>query len=259
MFAELEDLRQRTLDNNLVWLQSFGCRVKREGNVVHVYHPELKDYSALLLFGGPEESYKAFREHTEGRTDCPDRQNVYVDKKAASPGLGQLLKLLGYLKTSVSYVTAGEWKRGGAPGEVLIRPATLEQADYWASVYSLGFGHVAEERVLDRGRWRIAFCANTVRHWFLTRRDAVIGVCQTCVAHGVIGVYSFTLLPAERDRRHFREAVNALGDVMAGDGGGVFYFERVKDLRSAPFISRAPKSPSGFKVIRVAEAFRRGI
>ncbi len=67
MSLELEDLRERTLANNLVWLRSFGCDVRREGNVVYVDNPEATDYCALLLFAGPEEVVRGFLHVRERR------------------------------------------------------------------------------------------------------------------------------------------------------------------------------------------------
>ncbi|HJQ33415.1 MAG TPA: hypothetical protein VJ866_14610 [Pyrinomonadaceae bacterium] len=252
----LEELRERTLANNLVWLRSFGCRVRRLGGVVFVTHPDLNDYCALLLFADPKSSYttlEAYAGHRPRRASAP---NVYVDREAYSPELRQLLSRNGCARKSVSQVTAGEWARAGRAGEVEIRAAlTWEVAD-WASVYSLGFGREGADKESDRRRWGMSFQDPAVGHWFFLRRGKVIGVCQTCDADGVVGIYSFTLVPEEREFDSVHSAVNALRAKLLEDGPARVYFERVKGPENSRPFRRLAGALSGFKVIRVSEAYR---
>ncbi len=255
-FPNLQDLRKRTLANNLIWLRSFGCHVEREGDVIYVNHPELSDYCALLLFADSKRSFEAFHRYVEGGWGGSSPPTVYVDEDAASPQLKRLLTREGYVRTSMSYVTAGEWRSAEGFTEVGIHIAELDQAGHWASIYSLGFGRAGEDAMLDRRRWRKAFHHGDIRHWFFVKRDEVIGVCQTCVAHEVTGIYSFTLVPGERNSNSIHEAIHALRAKLLEDGLVSVYFERVKNRRSVPFIFKSKKLLSGFKVIRASAAYR---
>ncbi len=120
----------------------------------------------------------------------------------------------------------------------------------------LGFGRVGGEAVLDRHRWRLAFGREEVRHWFFIRRDEVVGVCQTCDAHGVVGVYSFTLIPKGRNLSLIHGAIQTLRAKLAERGRVTTYFERVKEGSRKPFLARPAKLFTGFKVIRVAASYR---
>ncbi|MCA1621001.1 MAG: hypothetical protein LC795_17180 [Acidobacteria bacterium] len=256
MSLELRDLRERTLANNLVWLRSFGCDVRREGEVVRVDNPEARDYCALLLFAGARESFDALRRCVGGEGAGSFPPNVYVDRQADGPDLRRLLTRKGCAKTSVSYVTAGEWGRAEAAADVSIRAAERSEVAQWASAYSLGFGRGAGEGALDRQRWRLAFRHEAVRHWFFTRRDEVVGVCQTCDAHGVVGVYSFTLIHRERGLNPIHSAIRTLRAKLAERGRVTVYFERVKGGGRRPFLVGSRRLLTGFKVIRVAEGYQ---
>ena len=255
MSLELRDLRERTLANNLVWLRSFGCGVRREGDVVRVDNPEARDYCALLLFADARESYEALRRCAGEESAGSLPPNVYVDRQADSPDLRRLLARKGCAKTAVSYVTAGVWSWGEA-SNVAIIPASPAEADIWASVYSLGFGRVGDEASLDGRRWRRAFQREEVRHWFFADRGELVGVCQTCDAHGVVGVYSFTLVPGEREHGLLHRAIHTLRAKLAERGRVTVYFERVKGGGRRPFLVRSRKLLTGFKVIRVAEGYQ---
>ncbi len=252
----LEELRERTLANNLVWLRSFGCRVERRGGVVTVAHPELKDYCALLLFADPESSYEALRDYVWRWPGWAPAPSVYVDREAYSPPFRLLLSRKGCARTSVSRVTAGEWRRAARTGEVGIRAARPEEADDWASLYSLGFGREGADRESDRRRWRMSFRDADVRHWFFLRGGKVVGVCQTCDAHGVVGIYSFTLVPEERRPGRVHSAVDALRTRLVEGGPARVYFERVRGPESLRPARRPAGALAGFKVVRVSESYR---
>jgi hypothetical protein len=232
--------------------------VRREGSVVRVDNPEARDYRALLLFGGERESYDALRRCAgeEGAGSFPP--NVYVDRQADSPDLRRLLTRKGCARTVVSYVTAGEWGGGEAAADVSVRAAERRESARWASAYSLGFGRGGGEAALDRQRWRLAFGHEAVRHWFFTRRDGVVGVCQTCDAHGVVGVYSFTLINRGRGLGLIHSAIHTLRARLAERGPVTVYFERVKGGGRRPFLVGSRKLLTGFKVIRVAEGYQCG-
>ncbi|MFN2491294.1 MAG: hypothetical protein ABR501_00230, partial [Pyrinomonadaceae bacterium] len=46
-----EEVRAKTLDNNLTWLESFGCEIDRRGEIIYVHHDDLPEYDARLLIG----------------------------------------------------------------------------------------------------------------------------------------------------------------------------------------------------------------
>ena len=256
MSLELQDVRERTLANNLVWLRSFGCVVRREGGVVYVDNPEASDYCALLLFGDPDESYEAFLRYAGDARSRSLRPNVYVDRESDGPGLKRLLTRQGCARTAVSYVTAGEVSGGETWADVSVRAAEPREAERWASAYSLGFGRGGDEAALDRHRWRLAFRREEVRHWFFIRRGEVVGVCQTCDAHGVVGVYSFTLIPKGREPGLIYGAIQTLRAKLTERGPVTAYFERVKEENRNPFLAYSRKLFTGFKVIRMCAGYR---
>ncbi len=153
-------------------------------------------------------------------------------------------------------MTAGEVSGGEASYDVSVRAAEQWEIEQWASAYSLGFGRVGGEAVLDRHCWRLAFGREEVCHWFFIRRDEVVGVCQTCDAHGVVGVYSFTLIPKGRNLSLIHGAIQTLRAKLAERGRVTTYFERVKEGSRKPFLARPAKLFTGFKVIRVAASYR---
>lgn len=257
MLGLIEELRGRTLANNLLWLQSFGCRVERAGDVVYVEHRELRDYCALLLFAPPEESLAALRMSLAGERPWCFPPDVYVDETANSPALQETLATSDLVRISVNSVTVGEVSDDTGATDLTIRPAEAAEAARWSEIYSEGFGHSSVQAQLDLRRWRLSFKSDAVRHLFFVSEDEEVGVCQLCLGYGVVGVYSFTLKPEMRRRERTVAALQALRARLARRGGAHVYFERVKHKARVLYRVPSARYTPGFKVIRVSYGYRR--
>jgi hypothetical protein len=266
MTPAVEQLRETTLANNLAWLRSFGCRTQDEGDgVVRVEHATLPDFCALLLMSPTARARRTLREflaEVEGAHSAPD---VYVEEELEKGGLGavsveEALAARGFARLSANTTTAGEWTPRAATPELRARAATPEEHARWSALYSEGFGRAGRDARLDLARWELSFNSAAVVHWFFVGAGGEeVGVCQTCEASGVVGIYSFTLAPALRGPHALASAIHALRARLTERGKVLVYFERAKRKRA-----RLPHHPAnalrpapGFKVIRVTAGYSR--
>src|SRR5438034_4672133 len=104
--TSLETIRTSTLNNNLIWLQSFGCEITQYENLIRVDHPQLADYSAWLVFGSPEVALGRLRflfDETKSMSNAPD---IYLDEIAYNPSLNSALSEAGFKCNSLSLTIA---------------------------------------------------------------------------------------------------------------------------------------------------------
>lgn len=262
----LEQLRRETLANNLTWLRSFGCRVREEGEgVVSVEHAALPEYCALLLMSPGARPLAALADFLARADEAGFARDVYVDEELEGQELEGVrvpdaLAARGFVSVSANSTTAGVWTPPGeAPRGLVARAALPEERARWSALYSEGFGRDSREARIDLARWDLSFRSREVSHWFFVRENGEeVGVCQTCEASGVTGVYSFTLTRAARSARALVPAARALRARLAERGGVTVYFERAKRERARlPRHRLSPPLTPGFKIIRLTTGYRR--
>ena len=250
-------LRAKTLSNNLVWLESFGCTIKRRGKLISVDHPKLREFSACLIVENDEENLATLRsilyDAAIGRT--PD---VYLDHDVETRSIEQWLVREGFQPVLTSIVTAAAIQPENDGSGVSLERAALSQRSLWCAMYSEGFGRSDEiSAAADRERWAETFLSDEVNNWFMVLNGQRIGVCQTCTANDVVGLYSFTLLPSERGVSNAMLALSALRNKFVSDGERIVYFERTQVGRH----NRKVEFPAHTSIARIREytGYRRSL
>jgi hypothetical protein len=249
MENDVRELRAATLDNNLLWLESFGCKVRRAAGCIHVEHPWMPDYVALLVTGEPGEFLRELQMSITKMGPPTTAPDIYVDATSINPAVRSILDKNGFYEAALSLTMSGCWTPKVIPNDLQLRPVAPTEIDRWSSLYSRGFRRTGRDAQHDRVRWRHAYDSPYVRHWFLGTADRLLGVCQTCTCSGVTGIYSFTILPPERGFRMVRMALRAIQAKLTQDGRVTVYFERVKKTGRS---IRPPIRPptDGLRVIR---------
>lgn len=227
------DLRANTLCNNLVWLKSFGCTIKREGKLVLVHHPRLREFTACMVIdndaGNLVRLDVVLSEAALGQA-APD---VYIDSEVKDGLIHRLLADKGFQPVLTSIITVGVVLPAKEVEGISLERATVSQRDLWCEIYYEGFGKKGETTVEDIvDRWSDTFVSEDVHNWLFVENGRQIGVCQSCTANGVVGLYSFTLLPSERGVNTVMSVIKALRAKLFRDGERVAYFERTQELRS---------------------------
>jgi hypothetical protein len=256
MLAEITKLRADTLANNLIWLESFGCEISRHDGAIYIAHPKLPEYCAWLIVGARGEALERIRAVADGLDPGSAAPYIYVDEAAGSPELRALLGARHFAPTLVNVTKAGVWTPRAAPTDVLLRPASPGETALWASLYSEGFGRSGSDAEKDRARWEQSLKGGRVRHWFLLRGEEAVGVCQTCAASGVVGIYSFTLKPSARNAYHLRSSLRALRAGLTSRGEITFYFERLWN-RGSDNRQRITQATRRLTVVRKMVGYRR--
>jgi hypothetical protein len=236
MTSEVDDLRQKTFENNLLWLESFGCEIKRRNNLTYVYHPKLADFRAWLIYGDPSEALSDLKFVLDQSDLVKSMTSIYIDERAATNAITVTLAKNGFVATSLNTTVAGVITPRLEAGDVSLDQALPEDITRWSALYSEGFNRHGEDASVDRARWRMSFENPNLQHWFLMDGSKAIGVCQTCAGFGVTGIYSFTLKTSERGRHRFRNALRALRNRLTQTKNITVYFERLrrKEARGKP-------------------------
>jgi hypothetical protein len=256
MLRQLRSIRAATLNNNITWLEGFGCQVSREGNLISIEHPELPGYSVRLLFGSSEKVLKQLQAILNRAERGKDRADIFIDKSSTSPTISSALASAGFTATSVNVTKYNDWEPAQREATVTLQLASPDDFEQWTALYSDGFSHGGEEAERDRYRWRIAFNAQQIRHWFIMKEKDRLGVCQTCLSNGVTGIYSFTLDSTKRGLRYLRPAIRALRSKLIENGETSVYFERLWHKNWFDK-QRIANDQYGFKVVRIMIGFRR--
>jgi hypothetical protein len=251
-----DKLRAQTLSNNLVWLRSFGCAIKREGNLVWVNHPKLREFSACLVLDHGLENLAHLDSALSPTLLSQAAPDVYLDSEIGNGRAAEWLTSSGFRPILTSIITAVEVLPGHEAETMSVERATISEQALWCAMYAQGFGRT-EPRIVkhDAERWAATFSSDEVRNWFVVEEGRRIGVCQTCTAHGVVGIYSFTLLPAERGIARVMPALRAVRAELLRKGAKVAYFERTQKIGSPP---REIGFTTGiFLVVREFTAYRQ--
>jgi hypothetical protein len=243
-----EELRARTLDNNLTWLESFGCEIERQAEIIYVQHRELLEYNAHLVLG----LSKATLTHLESllaEVKVPS-PHIYVDERFGTDVLLSMLENGGFRPVLISQIKAS--RVALRPANAIIDMKLAQAADHaqWSALYSEGFARLGKAAEADSARWQKSFGNPRVLHWFFVYHGQQIGVCQTCIFSGVVGVYSFTLRPRYRRVTMVICAARALRTEILRRGETIIYFERVRNL--APVM---PTTPSMFRSLNPIRTF----
>ena len=222
-----ERFRKDSLENNICWLESFGSRIRRYDGLICVDHPRSTDYCARLIVAPVGDTISLLKTVLAEDARAGTDPWVYVDDEVLDARLQLLLAANGLIRAGVNITKAGMW----TPIEeskigFRLEAAQLEDMDRWSACYSEGFARTGQEVAIDRSRWQLSFEGGRVQHWFLTRQGRTAGVCQTCTASGIVGVFSLTLLPAERGASGVRRAFRALRTRFTSHGSVRVYFER---------------------------------
>lgn len=256
MQIEVEYFRAATLNNNIAWLKSFGCHTMWVNNVLHIDHSTLPGYNLRLLFGSPETAVVRLETVLAGLNTASEEPEIYIDETVDSPPLRSRLCSGGFEITAINATKVSKWVPCTEEAAITLQRALPSDSEEWISLYSAGFGHQGQEAEYDRHRWRQSFKSRSVHHWFFMQGELKIGICQTCVDSGVVGIYSFTLSSIARGMNKLRPIIRALRAKLTEDGEANVYFERLwkKGWLNKQHIA---DDPYGFKVIRKMIGYRR--
>ena len=238
MTPQVDDLQQRTFENNLLWLESFGCEIQRRNNLFYVNHPDLADYDAWLIYGPPSEALSDLKFVLDQPDPVKSSTSIYIDEIAITDAINVTLAKIGFVATSLNTTVAGAITPRLEAGDISLELALAlpEDTTRWSALYSEGFNRHGHDASIDRARWKLSFENPSLQHWFVRDGAVEIGVCQTCVGFGVTGIYSFTLKKTERGLHRFRAALRALRNRLTQNKNVNVYFERLrrKEARGKP-------------------------
>jgi hypothetical protein len=241
-----EELRAKTLDNNLTWLESFGCEIRRGAEIIHVRHLELPEYNASLIIGSSKDILEKVRALSD---DLRLSQGfVFVDSKFLTDDMTDVLSHSGLNQLLVSRIKTTRFTLPSRNTKVQLTLAQASDLAQWAELYSKGFQRSGSAALADKSRWRKSFAHPKVRNWFFVSEAEKVGVCQTCIDNDVVGVYSLTLIPGCRDLSTVIRSARALRNEIVRQGETMVYFERVRALK--PNLSPLPSRLNNLKVVR---------
>ena len=226
---DVQRWRRDTLQNNLVWLASFGCTIEWHSHTISVFHPSLPEYRAWLFYGDSEDlkgRLPSFGGEAPGSDGLP---GIYVDQSCDTAAFHNSLTRVGFRRVATSVTYAGPMRPRRGKTLLRFRQAKAAESDSWSAAYSAGFGRAGKEAALDLERWRLYFqSGDAVRSWFLMLDGETIGITQTCQAHNVVGLYSVAVLPPFRRQLGFRRVIQAAQSTLPFDEPIRSYFEVVR-------------------------------
>jgi len=231
-FNDIASLRARTLSNNIVWLESLGCSVSRDGGIVNVDHPILREFKACLVVSDHSENLSQLKSIVAETAGDPEKaKNIYLDESTVNNSLREFLDEAGFKPILSSIVTVVAVGQGSLSTEISLERAPYSERENWFAMYAEGFDRNKDASIEERlRRWGNAFDSAHVENWFFVERGQRIGVCQTCTANGLVGLYSFTLIPQHRRIRKLLMSVRSLRAKLLADGVDLAYFERVQGI-----------------------------
>ena len=255
MVDEIEIFRIKTLQNNITWLESFGCQILREDGLISIDHAMLRDLSVRLIINGPERALRGLKEFFGRKGTAQQVPDIYVDENLNSFVIRSALISSGFKVAAINATKFSTWRPEADEKEIHLEAASLSDCHRWSTLYSTGFARRGYEAELDRYRWQQSFNSPSVHHWFLVDGSDLLGVCQTCVDSGVTGIYSFTLTQEARATNKLRPALRALRAKLTEYGQINVYFERLWTKDSLNKLN-IRDDPHGFMVIRKMIGYR---
>lgn len=232
MIPQIDNLRQNALENNLLWLESFGCQIKRYQNLIYLNHPSMPDYRAWLIYGSPSEALNNLQSILAESDSKRCLPGIYIDETSFDASIHSTLAENDFIATLVNITTAGVITPKAEAINLHLQLAFPDDAARWSALYSEGFNRSGRQAEIDRARWQLSFEHQNVHNWFVMDGRNPIGVCQTCVGYEVTGIYSFTLKTSERGLRHLRPALKALRIRLTEKKQATIYFERLRRKES---------------------------
>lgn len=230
MNNSIKALRLAVLINNSKWLRSFGCKVRCAHELMYIQHPELPDYNACLILNPPNIALERMQMLIDEINQMPIIPNIYVDEDSISEAFHSTLTANGFKAVYTNTTMAGIVTPIPAPKDFVLNPLRFDDFDLWLSLYSEGFNRYEKDAEIDRSRWSQAFRSHEgVKHWFIIREKTPIGICQTCVGSGVVGVYSFTIKPLARSFRNLQGSIGAIRVKLTEQGNATIYLELLEN------------------------------
>ncbi|MFN0140385.1 MAG: hypothetical protein ACKVQW_09925 [Pyrinomonadaceae bacterium] len=237
------------MENNLIWLRSFGCEIDRQDEIIYVRHHELREFNARLVMGSSDNTVRKLTSLLgEINANGP---LIYVDESFNNDSIQASLARNGFKQISANRIKAASIPAETSDGNLKMELARATDHEEWSALYSQGFARRGKDAELDRVRWRRSFEKPEILHWYFSTHGQNVGVCQTCFGAGVVGLYSFTLLPASRTLRASIGAARSLRNEMARRSEHIIYFERVRN-----WVPRVFATPTSFAEVRTLRRFR---
>ena len=226
---KIHALRTDALNNNIIWLKSFGCKVQIKNSLMHIDHQEVTEYKSYLILEPSQKAFKELKKILNRINSVRIKPGIFLDASIKNTSLISALIKKGYERTDINVTMAGIVTQGPERPIFKLQPASLDDIDLWSSLYSESFGRYGKKAEIDHLRWEQAFLTrNEVRHWLILKRKTYIGVCQTCTGCGLVGVYSFCVKPSERSVSNLRGALSALRTMLTESGDVTVYFDLLK-------------------------------
>ena len=211
------DLQDRTLANNLAWLKSFGCEVRRASQSIQVTHSELPEYNALIILGAGLSSNLLHKSNFGA---------VYVDELIADSVEMDLYRS-DYRLAFFSQVKIARRTSEKSIGQIKLREALHRDMIRWSELYAEGFNQPVEQARANLARWETSFHDPSSQFWFFIDEGREVGVFQTYCRNDVIGLYSVTLQRGYRTLRKIISAGRALRSTLPLNYSNYVYFERI--------------------------------
>jgi hypothetical protein len=244
--SPVETVRQACLENNLCWLQAFGCQVDRLSGAIRVWHADVVDYRALII----TEAAAAGDLDTERsiRSALRERIPVYLDDQAAG-GWHTLLQTVGAhlaLNSFVRVLPIPPPRQ--VTSDVRLKLVPAEDIEHWSALYARSFRHGEAQAAQDLRRWRQATTSGAVDHFIFQHQGRDVGTCQLCWGAGVAGLYSVGYQGAAAGQS-LRPALQLVAREVRRNRCGLIYFERVR-LPPAPnaILARGKRTIRSYEV-----------
>ena len=240
--------RNATRENNLIWLESFGCKVSRSKHAIRVEHDELAEYCAWLVYGDDAVLIDRLSQHVADQSEWSGGR-IFVDVAAQAPMIWRLLRdgQFDTVGTSATFAAIVEAKSSSSAYDE--RAAKLDEVERWSTMYVDEFSR-QQYSAQNLRRWRRCFRGSSaVRFWFLLRLGEEIGIVQTCDAQDIVGLYSLALTKENRSFANLHGVRVSLASYLTRDGDAAVYFELESRKQTPP--ERIYRGGATFKAVRV--------
>lgn len=245
IYSPADAVRQACLENNLAWLQSFGCQVQRQAGAIRVWHPDVADYRALIV---PD----ARADESPGtelaiRTAIESGTAIYLDDTAAARWRPVLLGAgLHQAMASVVRALAVPPPRP-VTGDIAMLPVPAADIARWSTLYARCFRHDGNEATRDLLRWRQAAASPQLGHFIFQHQGRDVGTCQLCWGARLAGLYSVGYEGAAA-RQALRPALALVCNEARRHGCGLIYFERLRPTAPRPGLARGKRTVRTYEV-----------
>ncbi len=243
-------LREACFANNLYWLRSFGCEVRREGEQIWILHPFDPDFRALLLTRPPSLGNERMA-RADLHAAIAKEMDVYVDTSVAD-SWEPALRASGLRQTAESVTRTVQLPSGR---QIACAPFNIERVptsniDDWSAIYSRLFQRASAFQEIDRRRWRVGEAFPDVEHFVVRAPQTVVSVFQLCWHGGVVGLYSVGVGYANTIPL-FKQIRAKAAELAADRQIDLLYFERTRAN------GRIGSEDTGPRTLRTFQVWRR--